>query len=83
MCRTLLAGAAHVRLPSNLHGPCGLCLTCADREADRLHSRILHDWVPKYVASQKTDSPVQALRAEVKELRALLDQLTQPENKET
>lgn len=81
-CRTPLAGAAHVRLPTDIHSPAALCLTCADREAAALHTRVLHEWVPRYVASIKQNSPVQALRAEVKELRALLDQLTQPDTKE-
>lgn len=81
-CNLSLAGAAHVRLPANLRGYSALCLTCADRQADKHHNHHLHEWVPAYVRSQQQDSPVMALRKEVQELRALLDQLTQPETKE-
>lgn len=81
-CRTPLAGAAHVRLPQGIPGPTGLCLDCAEKQTEVHHSQVLRIWIPKYVQAIKTDSPVTALRREVQELRALLDQLTQPDTKE-
>lgn len=78
-CRTALSGIAHLRLGAYMRGGTGLCLTCTDRLMEKHHCVTLHDFVPAYRRSQAVVSETATLRREVQELRALLEQLTQPD----
>jgi hypothetical protein len=66
-------------LPSPLKGNRGLCLACSDKIASKYHAHVLHDWIPRYTKDQRQLTETQALRAEISELRTMLDQLTNPE----
>lgn len=77
-CHCELARAAHLRLPSSLRGMSALCLTCTDRLMEKFHVQQLHEFVPRYLKDQQQETPIRALQQEVKELRALLDEMTRP-----
>lgn len=65
-------------VPPGLKGHRGLCLTCADRLMEKYHTRSLHEFMPRYLKDQREETPLKALQEEVRQLRALLDEVTRP-----
>jgi len=45
---------------------------------EKFHVQQLHEFVPRYLKDQQQETPIRALQQEVKELRALLDEMTRP-----
>lgn len=79
-CNDPVTGIAHLRLGRLLtRGSNALCLTCVDRQMDKMHVNTVHDLVPAYVRANKEQSETALLREEVRQLRALLDRATKPE----
>lgn len=77
-CQVELAGSSHLMLARGLQGHRGLCLTCADRLMDKYHTRTLHELVPRYIKDQREDTPLRALQERVRQLEALLEEVTKP-----
>lgn len=77
-CSIPLAGAGHIMIPKGVKGNRGLCLTCADRFMDKYHCRTLHEFMPRYLKERRQETPLKALQEEVRQLRALLDEVTRP-----
>jgi hypothetical protein len=65
-------------LPPGLKGQAGLCLTCADRLMEKYHCRSLHELVPRYMKDQREETPLKALQERVRQLEALLEEVTRP-----
>jgi hypothetical protein len=77
-CKTPLSGAAYLTMAARLAGGRSLCVTCADQHMAKFHVHTLHDFVPAYTKANRDESQVAVLRAEIQELRGLLDALTKP-----
>lgn len=82
-CRTEIYGLPHLRLGYGLHGHSVLCLPCADKQMAKMHKPTLGEFVPAYMRAEKHVTTEAQLRAEVQELRTMLEQLTAPQNGST
>lgn len=64
--------------PPGFKGHRGLCLTCTDRLMEKYHTHSLHDFLPRYVKDQRAETPLKALQERVRQLEALLEEVTRP-----
>lgn len=80
-CNRSITGQAHLRLGRAMtRGSNALCITCADALQRKYKSADLTAFVPSYIrANQGERSNQAALRAELAELRALVEELTRPQ----
>lgn len=77
-CNTALRQMGHVMLPGTLKGGRGLCFTCADRLMEKYHTHALHELAPRYLKDQREETPLRALQERVRQLEALLSEVTDP-----
>lgn len=78
-CRKTLRGFTYLQIGVSLGGGANkVCVDCVDKYMSRGNFKTVRDWVTVYIKECKPDT-VQSLRAEIEQLRELLDSFTNPE----
>ena len=76
-CRTNLLGVSYLMIAAKLDGGGKICLVCFNRLFAESKCESVAEFVRSYIQMNKTDS-VQSLKREIRELRELLDAVTNP-----
>lgn len=77
-CGAQAKAGAYLILPRPLNGRRAVCVPCVDRYMSKYRVERLGGFVTCYTKEQQELTPLKALQQEVRELRALLADVTDP-----